>query len=127
MKRASLWAVNPVLPSKDVSAAVKFYVTRLGFSLQFQDSVEAPHYAGLRRDNVELHVQWHDPVEWHVVERPMLRFVTSNIQCLFEEYRKSGVFHEDTRLRETVWGTQEFAFFDPDQNGLTFYCNLEDT
>lgn len=125
MERATLQAVNPVLPSRDVRASIEFYVTRLGFTLAFQDSVEKPCYAGLRRDGVEIHVQWHDPNEWAAVERPMLRFVVPAVEGLFEEFQDKGVFHDRTALRETPWGTREFAFFDPDQNGLTFYCDLE--
>ncbi len=125
MERAKLHAVNPVIPSRNVGASIDFYVTRLGFSLQFQDSAEEPHYAGLRRDDVGLHIQWHDPAEWEAVERPSLRFVVLDVQALFEEYSARDVFHERTAIRETTWGTREFAFFDPDQNGLTFYCDLE--
>ncbi len=124
MERAKLQAVNPVLPSRDVGASIEFYVTRLGFSLLFQDSTHEPRYAGLRRDSVEIHVQWHDPAEWEAVERPMLRFVVPSVQALFEEYSDKDVFHGRTAVRETAWGTREFAFYDPDQNGLTFYCDL---
>ena len=28
-------------------------------------------------------------------------------------------------MRDTPWGTREFAFYDPDRNGLTFYRDLE--
>lgn len=125
MTRAKLDAVNPVLPSRDVRLAIEFYVARLGFKLLFQDSAAEPRYACLQRDAVELHVQWHDPSEWAAVERPMLRFVVSGIQELFSEYSAAGVLPPRTALRETAWGTREFAFFDPDQNGLTFYCNLD--
>jgi catechol 2,3-dioxygenase-like lactoylglutathione lyase family enzyme len=124
MGRAKLQAVNPVLPSKDVSVAIQFYVSRLGFSLQFQDSPDAPRYAALRRDSVEIHVQWHDPAEWAAVERPMLRFIVSDVEALFDEYKDKGVFHERTAVRDTSWGTREFAFYDLDKNGLTFYRDL---
>ncbi len=105
-------------------AAIEFYVARLGFVLLGKDSPTNPRYAVVRRDHVELHLQWHDPAEWAAVERPMLRFVVPAIQDLFEEYEQMNVFHERTVLRETSWGTREFAFFDPDGNGLTFYCDL---
>ena len=124
MARAKLKAVNPVLPTKDVRASVAFYVERLGFKLNVQDSPSQPRYAVVARDNVELHLQWHDPAEWVAVERPMLRFVVPAIEKLFDEYQSAGVFHEHTALRETPWGTREFAVFDPDQNGLTFYRDL---
>ncbi len=54
----------------------------------------------------------------------MLRFVVPAVLEVFDEYRDKGVFHERTALRDTPWGTREFAFYDPNQNGLTFYCDL---
>lgn len=115
-----LLQVQPVLPARDVARLAKYYVEKLGFRLIFQDGTE-PRYAGLRRDNVELHLQWHDPNEWNGLDRPMLRFLVSDVDALFREYKSQGVFHDRTALRSTPWGTREFAFYDPDQNGLTFY------
>ena len=124
MQRAQFQAVRPVLPSRNVPALIDYYVTRLGFTLDFQDHDTEPRYAGLQRDDVVIHLQWHDPAEWQAVERPMLRFLISDVEALFEEYKDKQVFHERTALRKTDWGTQEFAFYDLDQNGLTFYRNL---
>ena len=53
-----------------------------------------------------------------------LRFVIQDIEALYDEYKTKDVFHEQTSLKETVWGTREFAFFDPDMNGLTFYVDV---
>jgi len=124
MSQATLQAVHPVLPARDVQALIDYYVTRLGFALAFQDVPVEPGYAGVRRDGVELHIQWHDPAEWATVERPSLRFVVSHVEALFEEYQGKDVFHAGTQLRETAWNTREFAFFDPEKNALTFYCDL---
>jgi catechol 2,3-dioxygenase-like lactoylglutathione lyase family enzyme len=125
MTRARLEAVHPVLPSKDVAATATWYVERLGFQLLGQDVASAPRYAVLRRDAVVLHLQWHDPAEWASgADRPMLRFRVPDVDLLFEEFRPQGVFHERTALRETSWGTREFAFYDPDGNGLTFYRDV---
>jgi len=116
--------VQPVLPTRDVAAAIGYYVGRLGFELAFADSTESPVYAGVRRGGVELHLQWHDAEEWERVERPMLRFVVQDIDALFEEYAAADVFHDSTALRDTSWGTREFAFYDLDMNGLAFYRDL---
>ena len=113
--------VIPVLPSKNVIAAIEFYTTRLAFTLIFQDAESDPRYAVIRRDDVDIHLQWHDPEEWSAVERPMLRFRVPDIQALFDEYSTKDVFHDRTALRDTPWGTREFAFYDLDHNGLTFY------
>ncbi len=55
--------VHPVLPCRDVASAIEFYVDKLGFTLSFQDASD-PKYAGVKRDSVELHLQWRDPKEW---------------------------------------------------------------
>ena len=106
MTRARLESVHPVLPSQDVSAAVQFYVARLGFALLGQDTPSHPRYAVIRHDDVILHIRWHDPAEWAAVERPMLRFVVPAVEALFDEYKDKAVFHEQTAVRQTVWGTR---------------------
>src|ERR1043165_5087799 len=57
-RRAELSDVIPVLPARDVSEAVQFYVERLGFELLFQDPGDRPQYAGIRRGPVELPFQF---------------------------------------------------------------------
>ncbi len=121
-----LHQVHPVLPVKDVVEALAFYVNRLGFKIGFADDSKNPTYAGVLRDGIEIHLQWHDAIEWDVeVDRPMLRIVTQNIEALYEEFATKGVFHAHTQIRETAWGTKEFAFYDPFKNGLTFYRDIQ--
>lgn len=112
--------VQPVLASRDVKRSIGFYVDRLGFTLTFEDPSH-PAYAAVRRDGIELHLQWHDPAEWTDGDRPMLRFLVDDVDALFAEFASKSVFHDRTALRVTPWGTREFAFYDPDRNGLTFY------
>lgn len=124
--------VNPVLPVRNVTEAVRYYGERLGFALVGQDDADSPRYAVVKRDGVELHLQWHDSTpstdsgqaHFHNVEKLNLRFVIKDIDTLFAEYSTQDVFHDRTALRETAWGTREFAFYDPDNNGLTFYADL---
>ena len=119
-----LQEIHPVLPVKDVVKALHFYVEKLGFKIAFADDDVKPFYASVKRDNIEIHLQWHDAKEWESVERPMLRFVTQNITSLYDEYKTKDVFHKNTSLKETDWGTREFAFYDLYKNGLTFYQGL---
>jgi len=123
MPKGVLLEINPVLPVGDIKKSISYYVDRLGFKFLFLDSEDNPGYAGVGRDKVILHLQWHDPAEFDNVEKLNLRFVIENIEQLFEEYSQKNVFHSKTNLQETSWGTKEFAFFDPDNNGLTFYCD----
>jgi catechol 2,3-dioxygenase-like lactoylglutathione lyase family enzyme len=126
MKVAQFQDVIPVLPVRDVSEAARYYTEKLGFRLLFQDVPDAPRYAGIGRDGVRLHLQWHDPTDFReAVDTPMLRFLIDDVDALFDEYADKGVFHERTALRDTPWGTREFAFYDLDGNGLTFYRPLD--
>lgn len=121
-----LHQIHPVLPVRDVIEALDFYVNRLGFKIAFADDSKKPTYSGIIKDGIEIHLQLHDAAEWEkTVNRPMLRIVTENIDALFEEYALKDVFHSHTLLRETAWGTKEFAFYDPFKNGLTFYRDLK--
>ncbi len=125
MDKGYLHQIHPILPVKDVVEALKYYVHSLGFTIAFADDSKAPTYAGVRRDGIEIHLQWHDSKEWESdFNTPMIRIVTQNIEALYEEYKSKNVFHKQTLLRETEWGTLEFAFFDLYKNGLTFYRDM---
>jgi catechol 2,3-dioxygenase-like lactoylglutathione lyase family enzyme len=124
-RKGFLHQIHPVLPVWDVVEALDFYVNRLGFRIAFADDPKTPRYAGILRDDIEIHLQWHDVMEWEVtIDRPMLRIVTQHIEALFDEFRDKEVFHALTAIRKTGWGTVEFAFYDPFQNGLTFYKSI---
>jgi len=110
--------VQPILGTRDFTKGVAFYTEQLGFKLLFS---HGDNYAGFRRDNVELHMQFQYE---HEMQGTRLRFVVDDPDALFAEFEPLGVFHERTRLANTPWGTREFAFYDPDGNGLTFYRDL---
>jgi len=114
--------VQPILGTRDVEKAIRFYVERLGFTLAFRDGSNPTNYVGLRRGGVELHMQFQYPYEMGTIR---LRFVVDDPDALYEEYRDKNVFHEGTRLADTPWGTREFALYDLDRNALTFYRDLQ--
>jgi len=126
MSDALILAVNPILPARDVSALAAFYVDKLGFELVFQDAEDEPRYAGLQRDGVELHLQWQDGSHWvEGQDRPSFRFVVDDPDALFAEFSATGAVPAGKEVQETAWGTREFAFYDPDGNGLSFYSDAE--
>jgi uncharacterized glyoxalase superfamily protein PhnB len=126
LAQAQLLRVFPVLPARDVSEAVRFYVERLGFELAFQDAPERPQYAGVRRGGVVLHLQFQFEKDFQAgtAGQCMLRLLVDDPDALFEEYQDKGVFNEWTQLIDTAWGTREFGFFDLNKNGLTFLRDL---
>jgi catechol 2,3-dioxygenase-like lactoylglutathione lyase family enzyme len=116
-------AVHPVLMSSDVAASVAFYA-RLGFELIFVDDAAAPRYAAVRRDGVELHLQWHEAgARLPRGDRPVYRFLVDEPDALFAEFARVPGLHR-TPVRDTPWGTREFHLHDPDGNGLQFYRPL---
>lgn len=123
-----LEAVHPVLASSDLAASLRFY-EHLGFALLFQDDPASPRYAVIRRDGVELHLQWHDRSQWaHPGDRPTFRFVVSDVDALYAQLESKGALPDPeasgspwARPGDTPWGTREFHLRDPDGNGLQFY------
>mgnify|MGYP003650863892 FL=1 len=124
-QKGYLHQIHRVLPVWDVVEALDFYVNRLGFRIASADDAKKTKYAGVIKDAVEIHLQWHDAKEWEVeIDRPMLGIVTQNIESIYQEYAEKIFFNPHTLLRETAWGTKEFAFYDPFKNGLTFYRDV---
>jgi catechol 2,3-dioxygenase-like lactoylglutathione lyase family enzyme len=123
MKTASFREVIPVLAVRNVDAAVRYYTEKLGFRLIFQDAPADPKYAVIRRDTVGLHLQWHDEKDFKDdrSESLMLRFSVDDPDALFEEYKLKNALGPNSQIKDTPWGTREFAFFEPDGTGLVFY------
>jgi catechol 2,3-dioxygenase-like lactoylglutathione lyase family enzyme len=123
-----LQGVHPVLAANDVSASIDFF-GRLGFSEIFRDVSAGPKYAAVRRDDVELHIQWAASDQWVAgIDRPAYRFLVSDVDALFEEFTNAGGLSSQSghrspwaRPAKTPWGTREFHVRDPGENSLQFY------
>ncbi|MEG2941713.1 MAG: hypothetical protein RR969_09065, partial [Thermomonas sp.] len=86
----SIVAIHPVLAARDVAASVRFYGL-LGFVLAFRDDADAPRYAALQRDGVELHLQWADTGQWiEGLDRPACRFLVADVDALHAQFVASG-------------------------------------
>ena len=117
-------STHPIIGTRDINRAIEFYVERLGFQLAFQDNTDAPNYVGFRRDQVELHMQFQYEHEMSTIR---LRFLVDDPDSLFTEYQQRGVECSASGIRDTPWGTREFALYDMDRNSLTFYRDLKST
>lgn len=126
MKTASFREVNPVLAVRNVDAAIQYYTEKLGFRVSFQESPTDPKYAGVRRDTVELHLQWHDEKDFKNdgSDPTILRFIVDDPDSLFEEYKGRNALGPKSQVNDTPWGTREFGLFEPDGTGLVFYRDL---
>jgi hypothetical protein len=112
------------------SHKIKYFVTRVEKYLTENTPPSGDQCGqggvGVCRDGVELHLQWQSEADFEAgtAGQGMLRLVVDDPDALFEEYKDKGVFHDRTSLKDTSWGTREFAFFDLNGNGLTFYRDL---
>jgi catechol 2,3-dioxygenase-like lactoylglutathione lyase family enzyme len=113
---------HPILGTRNMQRAIGFYTQRLGFVLAFGDKAEPPNYVGFRRDAVELHMQFQFEHEMGTIR---LRFLVTDPDALFHEYRQRGVECSPNGIGDTSWGTREFALYDLDRNALTFYRDLK--
>ena len=125
---ATLQAIQPVLATRDVAASIRFY-RLLGFELSFQDHPREPAYVGMRRDGLELHLQWADAGQWvEGLDRPAYRFLVDDVDALHATFVASGAVNPVSSHgspwaapADTPWGTREFHLRDPGGNSLQFY------
>ena len=115
--------IIPVLESADIARDVAWYKEKTGFELSF---VHEKMYAGLYRDDLELHLQWHagtkdDPMNGGAV----IRIGVKNIKPLFEELKQRGAVDDKSLRENTPWGTNEFAFADLNSNVIFISEDIE--
>lgn len=123
-----LKALHPVLSVPDIAAAIGFY-KQLGFALIFQDDPDSPRYAAVKREGIELHLQWADPSQLgHPGDRPAYRFLVDDVVALYAEFKAGGAVNRASgdinpwhAPADTTWGTKEFHLRDPGRNSLQFY------
>ena len=111
-----LLKVIPVLESADIARDVAWYKEKTGFEVSF---LHEKMYAGLYRENLEIHLQWHagtgeDPLSGGAV----IRIDVKNIKSLYEEFKQRGTIKENDLRENTPWGTNEFAFHDLNSNAI---------
>jgi len=115
--------IIPVLESADIARDVAWYKEKTGFEVSFSHE---KMYAGLYREDLEIHLQWHagtegDPLSGGAV----IRIVVKNINPLFEEFRQRGAVNENDFRANTPWGTNEFAIHDLNSNAIFISEDIE--
>ena len=125
----------PALPVRDVAAAVEHYEGKFGFEAVHQDT----GFAVLVRDDARIHLWESSDEAWRerddLRERPVCsgaesflsgtascRIEVTDVDGLFEELSAAGVLHYTvTGVRDTDFGTREFATVDRDNNLIEFF------
>src|SRR6185436_4914969 len=115
--------IIPVLESADIDRDVAWYKEKAGFEVSF---LHEKMYAGLYRDEFQVHLQWHagtkdDPMNGGAV----VRIDVNNIGPIFEEFKQRGTVKDNDFKANTPWGTNEFAFTDPNSNVIFISEDIE--
>jgi hypothetical protein len=121
--RTEFVKIIPVLESADIARDVAWYKEKTGFEVSFS---HGKMYAGLYRDSLEIHLQWHagtkdDPMNGGAV----IRIDVKDIKHLFEEFKQRGTVNEDDFRANTPWGTNEFAIHDLNSNAIFISEEIE--
>ena len=99
----------PVLPARDVKAAVAFYRDKLGFTQYF----DMGNYAGIGRGGAEFHL-------YETQDKPVIaRINVEGIDALHAGVPKD-VMLADEPLETKPWGLRQFGVADPTGNRITF-------
>jgi uncharacterized glyoxalase superfamily protein PhnB len=114
--KTTIARIIPVLESSDIDRDVTWYKEKTGFEVSF---LHPKMYAGLYRDEFEIHLQWHagthdDPMNGGAV----IRIDVKNIRPIFEELKQRGTVKDEDFRTNTPWGTHEFAFHDLNSNAI---------
>lgn len=126
----------PALPVRDVGTAVAHYRDRHGFDVLHVDD----GFAVVQRDDARIHLWLSGDESWAKREdlrtRPITsgaesflagtascRIETEDVDGLYDELAKAGVLHpvSTNGVRETDFGTREFATVDVDGNLIEFF------
>lgn len=107
--------IIPVLPSTDIARDIGWYQEKTGFKVHFSDKM----YAVLYRDNLCIHLQWHaDTEEDPLLGGSVIRLYVKHIKPLLEEFIDRGTVTQDKFKQNTPWNTNEFGFYDLNNNAI---------
>lgn len=113
--------IEPVLPSQDIERDILWHQKYTGFSKSFGDQM----YAGIARDQLCIHLQWHADNEGDpLLGGSVIKIFVHNLDPFAEEFLKRGTITKDSIHRNTPWRTDEFGFFDLNKNAIFFVQDL---
>lgn len=109
--------ITPVMPSANIQRDAKWYEEKMGFALLSSDKM----YAVLRRENLFIHLQWHaDTKEDPLLGGSVIKIFVQNIHEIFSEMVRRGTVAQNKLRLNTPWGTNEFGFYDLNNNAIFF-------
>lgn len=113
----------PVLPTADIQRDITWYQKKMGLEVFFSDKM----YAILFRETLCLHLQWHaDTQDDPLLGGSVVRIYVKNITPLFEEFIQRGTITPEKFRSNTPWLTNEFGFYDLNNNAIFIFEDAVD-
>jgi len=110
-----LLEISPVLPSQDIERDIAWYEKYVGFQVLHKHDM----YAVMRRKNLHIHLQWHaDSDDDPLLGGSVIKIFVKNIQPIFQELVERGTVKPDKLRLKTPWNTNEFGFYDLNNNAI---------
>ncbi|MFD2565820.1 glyoxalase/bleomycin resistance/extradiol dioxygenase family protein [Pseudotenacibaculum haliotis] len=115
MAKSNLRQIEPVLPSQNIKRDIEWYEKHTGFTLAFGDDM----YAGLKREHLYIHLQWHaDNEQDPLLGGSVIKIFVEDIEPIYKEFVERGTIQPEKLRMNTPWGTHEFGFFDLNKNAI---------
>ena len=115
MTSSNFKQIEPVLPSQDIQRDIEWHQKHTGFEYKFGDHM----YAGIERDGLYIHLQWHaDTEDDPLLGGSVIKIFVKDIQPIFEEFVKRKTIKPEKLQMNTPWGTHEFGFCDLNKNAI---------
>jgi len=110
--------VIPTLRAMDWDESRRFYIKTLGFQVLFEwrHAPKFPVYAGIRKDDVNLHVSEHTG---DCQPGSHIAILWPGVDALHKEITQNGFTTEPPA--DQPWGDRSFDIKDPAGNSITFY------
>lgn len=107
--------IIPVLLSQDIKRDVEWHQKHTGFEPAFEDGM----YAGLQRENLSIHLQWHADTNDDLLQGgSVIKLFVKDIHPIFKEFLKKGMVTKEKLRLNTTWGTNEFCFYHLNHNTI---------
>lgn len=75
----------------------------------------------MHRENIYIHLQWHaDSYDHPLLSGSVIKIFVDDIQLIFNEFMKSKTINPKKLRLKTAWHTNEFGFYDLNNNAVFF-------
>lgn len=119
--KPSIRGIEPILPSQDIERDIQWHNEFTGFAYSFGDKM----YAGVKRENQCIHLQWHaDNESDPLLGGSVIKIFVHDIEPYVKEFIERGTIQVDKFQKNTPWGTHEFGFHDLNGNAIYFVQDI---